>query len=112
MPATPSSRPGRRPDPALPQLWQQRLRRQQRSGLSVGNFCLREGLSAASFYAWRRRLGHGPVRDARLVPVRILQPAHAPVELVLPGGASLRLAPGCDLAFVRSLIDCLGGAPC
>ena len=36
----------------------------------------------------------------------------APVELVLPNGGVLRLAPGCDLAFVRSLVDALGGAPC
>jgi hypothetical protein len=39
--------------------------------------------------------------------------ASAPtVEIVLPGGATLRLSPGCDLAFVRSLIDALAGAPC
>src|SRR5438105_7927180 len=115
MPATPCSRPGRRPDPALRELWQQRLRRCQRSGLSAAAFCAKEGLSVPSFYAWRRRL-RTPARpasapQARLVPLRLLS-APTPVELLLPTGAVLRLAPGCDLAFVRALLDSLGGAPC
>jgi hypothetical protein len=38
--------------------------------------------------------------------------APAPVELVLPGGVVLRLAPGCDLDFVRTLVAALGGRPC
>jgi hypothetical protein len=122
MPATSSARPGRRPDPALRNLWQQRLLRFERSGLSAAAFCAQERLSVPSFYAWRRRLRHqapaatpraGPTTGdaARLVPVRLL-PAAAPVELVLPSGAVLRLAPGCDLAFVRSLVESLGGNPC
>ena len=44
------------------------------------------------------------------LPIRVAPPA--PVELVLPNGATLRLSPGCDLAFVRALIDALAGAPC
>ena len=44
------------------------------------------------------------------LPVRL---ASSPtVEIVLPNGATLRLSPGCDLAFVRSLVDALAGAPC
>jgi hypothetical protein len=31
---------------------------------------------------------------------------------VLPTGAILRLTPGADLAWVRSLVAALGGAPC
>jgi transposase len=113
MPALQSPRPGRRPDPALHTLWRERLLRFEHSGLSVSAFCDREGLSTASFYSWRRRLrndtlgsGDGP----RFLPVRLV--ASPPIELVLPGGAVLRLMAGCDLAFVRSLVDSLGGAPC
>ena len=47
----------------------------------------------------------------RLLPVRLPTPA-APLELVLPGGALLRIPTGCDPAWVRSLADALGGAPC
>jgi hypothetical protein len=119
MSASESSRPGRRPNPALHELWQQRLLRFERSGSSVAGFCAEQGVSLPSFYAWRRRLradasASAPASvsdDPPFVPIRLLQSA-TPVELVLPSGAVLRLAPGCDLAFVRSLIASLGGASC
>ena len=122
MPAPSSVRPGCRPDPALQHLWRQRLQRFERSGLSAVAFCAKEGVSAPPFYAWRRRLRQEPAEQAnrpaepladgpRLVPVRLLAPA-APVEIVLPGGLVLRLAPGCDLDFIRALVATLGGRPC
>ena len=82
----------------------------------------KEGVSAPSFYAWRQRLRRPPVEPAarpalppadvaRLVPVRVL-PGAAPVEVLLPAGVVLRLAPGCDLDFVRTLVAALGERPC
>jgi len=112
MPAPLSARPGRRPDPALPDLWRQRLQRFERSGLSAVAFCAKEGVSVPSFYAWRRRLLRPPIETAaRLVPVRLF-PAAAPVEILLPDGLVLRLAAGCDLDFVRALVATLGERPC
>lgn len=124
MSTTPSSRPGRRPDPALRQQWQKRLERFHQSGLSVAAFCVRERISAPSFYSWRRRLDskpdfprpprsdHAPPHAApRLLPVHILPPSPS-VEVVLPTGPILRVAPGTDLAFLRSLVDALGGERC
>jgi transposase len=108
-----TSRPGRRPDPALHTLWRQRLLRFEHSGLSVVAFCNREGFSTPSFYAWRRRLrSDAPVAPdgPRFLPVQVL--ASPSIEVVLPGGTVLRLTAGCDLAFVRSLVESLGGAPC
>jgi hypothetical protein len=120
MPVSPSVRRGRHPDPALHARWRQRLARFDNSGLSAVAFCAREGVPLPSFYAWRRRLHASPVRlsprnaeppaDAHLVPVRLLAPV--PVEIHLPGGTTLLLAPGCDLDFVRSLVAALGGPSC
>ena len=122
MPDPSSSRRGRRPDPALHHLWRQRLARFERSGLSAPAFCAHEGVPLPAFYAWRRRLNGSvtertsatdpvePSSDARFVPVRLFDPA--PVEVHLPSGATLRLAPGCDLDFVRNLVAALGGPSC
>ena len=119
MSASPSSRPGRRPDPALLTLWQQRLRRFEQSGLSALAFCTEHGLSLPSFYAWRRRLRimttpaatDNVSHNIPLLPIRLL-PSAAPIELVLTTGAILRLPPGCDLTFVRSLVVSLEAASC
>lgn len=106
---------------AARQVWAERLTRFAGSGLSAAQFCAREGVSLPSFYSWKRRLAAGAAGAAgrraaaasgpRLVPVRLAGPGSA-VELVLPGGAVLRLMPGCDLPFVRALVEALGGTPC
>ena len=49
--------------------WQARLRRFERSGQSVVEFCKAESLSAWSLYEWRRKLGAtGRVGRARHAP--------------------------------------------
>ncbi|HKB39103.1 MAG TPA: hypothetical protein VKD72_21875 [Gemmataceae bacterium] len=100
------------------QLWAERLSRFSASGLRPAEFCTAEGVSLPSFYSWKRRLSAAnrstdtQARDGpRLLPVRLAS-APAPLELVLPGGAVLRIPPGSDLAFVRSLIEFLGPLPC
>ena len=95
------------------QSWAERLARFESSNLSVLDFCRAEGVASQSLYYWKRKLAGpadapGPV--PQFVPVRLS--ASAPVELVLPGGAVLRLQPGCDLAFVRSLLQALTERPC
>ena len=45
--------------------WAERIAAQQRSGMSVKQFCKEQGLTEYSFYAWRKRLqDQGPVRFA------------------------------------------------
>ena len=115
MPTAEKAPPGRRPDPALRALWQDRLLRHHQSGLSAKAFCAQEGLKLSSFHSWRRRLQPADRPTAEpvpLLPVR-LRPGPAPVEVLLPGGALLRLGPGCDLDLVRSLVRALAeGQPC
>ena len=45
-------------DPKKLAMWRERFERFSRSGLAVARFCAREGVSTASFYNWRKRLGH------------------------------------------------------
>jgi hypothetical protein len=37
-------------------LWRECIRRQVDSGLTIAQFCAREGLSVAAFHSWKRRL--------------------------------------------------------
>jgi hypothetical protein len=96
------------------QTWIERLERFRTAQLSVVAFCHAEGVSAHAFYYWKRQLA-GPTPPAddtpRLLPVRLCAPPAA-VEVVLNTGTLLRLPPGCDLAFVRSLVETLGRLPC
>lgn len=46
----------RRRDPVKEKLWRERIARQENSGLSVREFCLREGISEPSMYCWRREI--------------------------------------------------------
>ena len=102
--------------------WADRLTRFAQSGLRPAQFCAQEGVSLPSFYAWKRRLAAnasgatpaanaGAPRAPRWLPVR-LHDAPAPVELALPGGAVVRIAPGADEATLRCLLRLLGVPAC
>jgi len=88
--------------------WKGRYDRFKGSGLTVAAFCRREGVSAASFYQWGKKLrgaqrsGSERARSETFVPVRIMQPAT--VELRLPNGAQLFLPAG-DTALVATAIE-------
>jgi len=107
-------------------LWQQRLRRFQQGHLTVAAFCQAEGVSAPSFYQWRRVLGRS-TSDAdphpRPTPSFIRAPAvgrqaFVPVEVVrattveihLPNGARL-MVPAGDRASLDAAIAAVGRLP-
>lgn len=106
---------GRPASAALATRWRERISRHRRSGLSIAEFCRRERLSQASFFAWRKRVvgqraaaGRRPTRAsvhptrrgatasvARFVelppPVLPVQPPSSSVQITLPGGAVVTL---------------------
>ena len=90
--------------------WAERIAAQQRSGMSVKQFCKEKGLTEYSFYAWRKRLQEsGPVRFALVErsvrrQERTTQPA---LELVLATGERLRIGAGVDTATLRIVLDLL-----
>lgn len=58
---------GRVADPKVAALWRKRVVRHSRSGLTVMEYCRREGVSTAAFYAWKRRLRVSPVTVGKRV---------------------------------------------
>ncbi|HEX3569203.1 MAG TPA: hypothetical protein VHU44_00105 [Acidobacteriaceae bacterium] len=92
--------------------WAERIAAQQRSGMSVKQFCKEQRLTEYSFYAWRKRLQEsGPVRFALVErSVRRQERMAEPVlELVLASGERLRIGAGVDTATLRIVLDVLRG---
>ncbi len=92
--------------------WAERIAAQQRSGMSVKQFCKEQELTEYSFYAWRKRLQEsGPVRFALVERgVRRQERTAEPVlELVLATGERLRIGIGVDTATLRAVLDVLRG---
>ena len=90
--------------------WAERIAAQQRSGISVKQFCKEQGVSEYSFYTWRKRLHEsGPVRFALVERSsrRQERTADAPLELVLASGDRLRIGIGVDTATLRAVLDVL-----
>jgi len=116
-----------RADGSASLVWKQRVGRQRRSGLSIAEFCRRESISPASFYAWRKRLGgsrpkrlggrsrKGPSAGARrplFVPVELAS-ADGPisgVRIELPGGAVVTLPAQASAELVTAAIRAAAAA--
>jgi len=109
-------------DPDRERAWRERLRRQTSSGLSIAAFCAREGVSSASFYAWRRRLTTRP-HPARPEPSLFL-PLHLgstprqtdsvlgrAVEIELPHQVRLRLDAPPEPEWLGRVVAALAGLP-
>ena len=101
--------------------WQERLESFQTSGLEIGVFCLKEGVSRSSFYRWKDRLKEGipepmvaekAARDkaesaegAAFVPISLKA---SPVEIELPNGGIVRLPLGVGQAVLVEVIRAAG----
>jgi hypothetical protein len=125
-----AKRGGKRRDPAREKLWRRRIRDQQRSGLAVREFCLREGLKDWTFRWWRQELARrdqepstapqGERIDApqtflpvRVVDLEAVSPRPAPtIEIVMPTGPTVRVPPGFDPRTLGDVLAVLGGRPC
>ena len=97
--------------PAKADEWQRRLQRFQKSRQTVATFCHHEGVSAPSFYLWRKRLAlsppakhEGSKRPAGFRPVRLLPSVGVSVQL--PGGTQL-VVPTTDAESLRLVIETL-----
>lgn len=106
--------------------WRLALEEFRTSGLSVRAFCTREGLSEASFYAWRRRLQQRDTQrpvvpgSSELVPVKIVAPKNIlatdsgasstqPLELTTPTGFSLRFPANLQPQQLTAVLQAIDG---
>jgi hypothetical protein len=82
--------------------WQSLIARAEGSPLSVRAFCAAQGVSTASFYLWRKRLGAG-IEPAQPVAARFLDlgelAAHAGAGAEGAGGWEVELALGDGLVL-------------
>lgn len=102
--------------------WRSKLLDQPRSGLNVRRFCERAGISQPSFYAWRREIQKRDVQTVgdreQLIPVDVIEPDRAteaiiretvaPLEIVTPGGFTLRFDQGTTGDRISMLLQVVG----
>ena len=84
--------------------WEQRIQKFQNADMSVSQFCKKEGVSTASFYAWRRRLKKQNNPQA-FAPIEI--PQQNEIQVQLPSGAVIRIPPG-DRQTLEIVLQKLG----
>jgi hypothetical protein len=89
--------------------WRERIAEQERSGLTVKQFCKERGITEGSFYAWRKRLRKKePVRFALVERAALQESAtEALLELVLANGERLRIGSGVDGTTLRRVLEAL-----
>lgn len=91
--------------------WREQVVQQERSGLTVKQYCERQGVAEQSFYVWRKRLREeSPVRFA-LVETSPQKEAADDVglEIVFRTGEHLRIGRAADLVLLRRIVDALRG---
>ena len=116
------------------QFWRLVLDEHRKSGLNVREFCRREAISEPSFFGWRKKIqerdgdAESSAGDqsndgaAQLVPVAVVdldrsdlhqehrqQAAPRNVEIVTPGGCTLRVDPDIDPQRLTALLTGIVG---
>lgn len=97
-------------------LWRGRIGAQERSGLSALAYCVQQGFSSKSFYAWRRRLKQDPVAKHTPLFVPVELPAESlsagNLRIELPGGAVVVLPPDASperlVTVLRAVLEAAG----
>ena len=116
-------------DPALRQWWRELLELFEGSSFTVADFCRQQGVSTASFYAWRRRLAGAEgsqspkPNESRAATSRAAGPAFLPVHVAstqagagegarvlvhLPGGVRVEVPAG-QRELLFELLHAVGG---
>lgn len=91
--------------PSRRQVWAERLNRYHASSQTVKDFCQAENVSVPSFYQWKKKLADAEtVAPPTFVPVNLTTQPGDDLELVLPGGATLKLSVHMSDAAMRKTL--------
>ena len=112
--------------------WRGVVARQAGSGLSIREWCRRQGVNEPAFYWWRRRMNGQPsgatmplqgtpagssltnvepsATAAEFLPIRLA--SSAMIEIVLPDGVRLQVTPGVTADQLRQVLCALRAAAC
>lgn len=110
----------RGPDAVKLELWRRRLVEFEQGGQTVAAFCRRVGVSAATFYGWRRKVAqspgsgnssHGPqaMPPLSFLPVQVIGQPRGAIEVVLAGGTRV-LVPSGDRESLQWVLEFALGA--
>ncbi len=97
------------------QFWQMVIETWRDSGMPVSKFCKTEGLSEGTFYNWRKKLSgrhlqrnkHADPSPSAFIEVAMPKSNHAPLELVLSSGHTLRISSTADNKTLSNVISVL-----
>jgi len=115
-------------DAAKLELWQRRMGEFEEGTETVAAFCQRVGVSAATFYLWRRRVAGetkktvgqksldrsspqsspGSVPPLSFLPIQMTGQPRSPIEVVLTGGTRV-LVPSGDRESLQIVLDFITG---
>ena len=76
--------------------------------MSVKEYCAKQGVSAASYYRWQKRL-RGGMAEELFSPIEIGAEPIESIELELPGGVLLRFGSLPPVAYLRDLSSQFSG---
>jgi len=92
------------------QFWQMAIETWRTSGMSVRQFCTKEGLSEPSFYSWRKKLTGSDTESESLdtspfIEVSMPQSNPTVIELLLTSGNTLRIPAGADSTTLSTVLS-------
>ena len=103
--------------------WRGHVSRWASSGATVSGYCRAAGLSAASFYYWRRvlqrrdgqaasRTVERPLEQPVFAELHLLPAQEALIEIALGGARRVRVHPGFDAATLSRVVAVLEEGAC
>lgn len=117
---------GKRRDAGREARWRKLVAAQSHSGRNVRAYCREHGLVESAFWFWKRELARRDAEEAKgrnskpkgasrrpaFVPVSLASATSvAPLEVVLTGGVSVRVAAGCEEGTLRMVLEVLESRP-